>query len=58
MGIWILARHENVGIARIRWNCSSGVTLAMQMLAFTETRVMQARFHVVTAFAEFEQWLI
>jgi hypothetical protein len=30
----------------------------MQMLAFTETRVMQARFHVVTAFAEFEQWLI
>ena len=23
-------RHDYVGIARMRWNCSSGITLAMQ----------------------------
>ena len=42
-----LSRHDRrdyVGIARMRWNCSSGITLATQTLACTEMRLVPRIF--------------
>jgi len=36
-GVLVLTLQKNAGIARNRWNCSSGITLATRTLACTET---------------------